>query len=400
MHRIGDDREQTPAQWAVRWHALVLLVAVLAASPVAYFVWHVAMGRSEPMFRTRAFAPPPPLAARTLLDGSWSKALEVHLREASPLAFWIRGTWNEAMYRVGMPQSRDVHFGSDGWLYSAHALRHDVRAVAARREARLARLEAVKRAVEAAGARLFVLVVPDKERVHPEHATADGRIPAGKEPIYRDLLADLRTAGIATVDLEAAFAAARAASPDRLYQRCDSHWEALGALCAARAVAAAVAEQGLESALSPRLPVAIASELEAQVAGDYWGNCGFLLVDEPGPPPRSRPMSSLTYGLLEPSRHYAAGVLSPGGVTPFDPDDAGAEILLAGTSFSKSNGASALRLALARPVRAVLRDGAASIESARDTLALLPSMPRVRLVLWEVVERGFLEDGWDRFPDR
>jgi len=321
-------------------------------------------------------------------------AMEPYLREASPLTFWWRGTWSEALFRLGAPQSRSVHFGSDGWLYMNHTVWPIPQLLQERATSRRALFAAVKARVEAAGAQLFVMIVPDKARVYPEHAYPDGVLGVAKAPLYGAMLGELRELGIATVDLEATMQAARAAQPELLYKPRDTHWEPYGALAAAKAVAGAIEASPIAQRLPPRQQVVIASRGTSMSVGDLVGMAGFLVLDDEGPPPRFVPLSLLTQGFAEPRDYYISGAQTPAGPRGFTGDEPDAAILMAGTSFSKANGAHALRLTLGRPIRSVLNDGAGSVGSMRDLLDLLPTMPQTRLVIWEMVERGFFENDW------
>ena len=385
---------QTPAQWAVRWHVLAIMALLTLAVPVGHLVWHGALGRTEPLLRTKSSVPAPLASGATLQNGQWMTAMEGYLREASPLTFWWRGAWNEALYRLGAPQSRNVHFGSDGWLYMNHTVWPDPELLRGRAASRRAMFAAVKQRVEAAGAELFVMLVPDKVRVYPEHAYGDGRLSAAKAPLYGALLGELRELGISTVDLEAALRTARSAQPELLYKPRDTHWEPRGALAAAQAAARAIEATPAATRLPQRQQVVIASRGTAMVVGDLVGMAGFLTLSDAGPPPRTVPMSLLTQSFTEPMEFYVSGVPTPAGPRAFTDEDEGAAILLAGTSFSKSNGAHALRLSLGRPIRVVVNDGAGSVASIHEVLGLLPKSPQTRLVVWEIVERGFFENDW------
>ncbi len=387
-------QQQTPAQWAVRWHVLVVTALLALAVPVCHLAWHGVAGHTEPLLRTKSFVPAPMASMASLQDGSWMTSMDRHLREASPLTFWWRGTWNETLYRLGAPQSRNVHFGSDGWLYMHHTVWPDPQLLQRRAASRRQLFAAVKQRVEAAGAELLVMIVPDKARVYPEHAYPDGVLSARKAPLYGQLLGELRESGIHTVDLEAAMAAARRTQPELLYKPQDTHWEPFGALAAAQAVARVVEAAPFAHRLPPRQTVVIASQGSAMVVGDLVGMAGFLTLADPGPPPRVVPMSLLTQSFTRPLDYYISGVSTPAGPRGFTGEEADAAILLAGTSFSKGNGAHALRLALGRPIRSVVIEGAGSVAAIREVLELLPTMPQTRLVIWEMVERGFFENDW------
>ena len=390
-----EERAQTPGQWAVRWHVLVFAAAITLWVPACHLLWHLVLGHGEPVFRTRSYVPAPAASIANVLDGTWMTAMERYLREASPVTYWLRGTWNEMLFRLGVPQSREVHFGRDGWLFSAANMRRDPAQLRARRAKRLSMLRAVAARVEGAGLRLFVMVVPDKERVYADLAFEGSEMPESMRPLYGELLADLGEVGIATVDLQSVLVQARAAQDAPVYKPRDSHWEPIGALAAAGAVAAAITAAGLDRTLAARQDVGLGAQHEVSVLGDLVGSAGFLAIDVPGPPPRCLPASALTFGLLEPYRSYQVLRNGPDGLRELPASDRDAEVVLAGTSFSKSSGGAALRLALRRSVHAIERDGATGLPSIAAALDELSSLPKAKLLVWEIVERGFFEPGWE-----
>ncbi len=383
---------QTPAQWAVRWHVLVAAALLLCGVPAWHLVWHGVFGHEAPALLTKSTVRRPEATPETVLDGKWMVAMDRYLREAAPATFWLRGTWNETLYRLGVPQSRIAHFGEDGWLFGNVTLQPDVAALRARAAERRRMLQLVQERVAAAGAVLFVMIVPDKARVYPEQVRPGALSPA-KEAVYDGLLAELRQLGIATTDLASVLRAARAANPAPLYKPRDTHWEPTGAFIAAQAVAAAIEASPVGARLAPRQPVVVAMHHRVDRLGDLAASAGFLSLEQAGAPTRSVPMSLLTYALQDRADVYHTGLATPQGAVPFTGEETDAEILLAGTSFSH-DGSHALRLALGRAIRLVQNDGAAGIESIREAIGLLPQQPRTRLVIWEIVERGFFEEAW------
>lgn len=388
----GDAPQQSPAQWAVRWHVLVLFAMLTCAVPAWHLCWHGVLGREEPLFLGRSTIRAPQANWDTLRSGAWMESMERHLREASPVTFWLRGTWNETLYRLGVPQSRTVHVGKEEWFYAASTLRPDVVEWQRRGPARRAFFAAVKARVEAAGARLFVGVVPDKVRIYPQFAQ-DGALSPAKEAVYGELLGELRALGIDTVDLAAALRAEAAQSPVPIYKPRDTHWEPTGALVAARAIATAIESGPVGTELGPRLPMVIQTSFSYDILNDGPANCGFLSFVDPEQDRRSVPFSLLTHRLRDRSSVYTVGVAAPTGPVALTWDDNDARIVLAGTSFSES-GKHALALVLGRKVHARHHHGAAGIDGIADVLEVLPTLRDAKVVVWEIVERGFHEEGW------
>lgn len=387
---------QTPAQWAVRWFGVAAGALLIASVPLVHVGWHVVLGHEDPPIRTRGQVPAPEPTWENVLDGTWMLAEERHLREASPVVWWLRSSWNEARYRAGAPQSDQVHVARDDWFFIMQAVWPDRPAFDAAAQKRRQFLRSVRERVEAAGARLFLMVVPDKARVYADIAYAGAGMPAAKEPVYGLLLADLAAAGIETVDLAAAMAAERAASPDEeLYFRRDTHWRPAGALAGARAAAAAIEGGPLGPLLSPRRQMEPGGMEAIRLVGDLTAMLGLGTIEVPDATGmRTVPLSLLSERLAETRQYY--GVVERDGQRsiPVRGDDADAEILVIGTSFSEENGLKALSLCLGRRVRGVIERGADGMKPLRSALPELARGTRAKIVIWELVERGFLEPVW------
>lgn len=390
------ERPQSMAQTAVRGFGVVALLALFAAAPVWHLLWHGVLGRERPVYETRSRVAAPEATSARLLEGSWMIDEERYLREASPVTWWLRGSFNEALYRVGVPQSKQVHFGKDGWFFEAGSVAPNVASFERAAPRRRAFFRQVDELVRAAGAELFVVVEPDKARVYPELAFADGVLSPAKAPIYGQLLAELGDAGIATVDMAAVMAAARAAAPDEeLFFRRDTHWRAPGALASGRALAAAI-EQRCGAVLGPRVGIELGNLTSVRMIGDLTANYGIATIerDDPTIGRRTVPMSLLAEDLAEVRDYYGVNRREGGVVAPMDGKDPAAPVLLIGTSFAEENGLNALSLMLGRPVRGVIVRGASGFSPLRAALAELKQGTRAKVVVWEMVERGFFTAEW------
>lgn len=401
MTTVDDSSPQSPAQWAVRWHGLVLAAVLVGSAPMVHVAWHAVLGHSEPMVPTRSQTPAPEGTWATLRDGSWMLAEERHLREASAVVWWLRGTWNENLLRVGLQPSGTVHVGDDGWLF-LQAERQPATGLFERRAVvRRAALAAVRDRLRGVGVELVVLVIPDKSRVHPEAAFAGPAVGVGKAPHYGALLGDLASAGIFAPDLAAAMMAARQASPEPLYYRTDTHWRPQGALAAALATAASVEASPLRDRLPPRSPLRVGPGATYRGVGDLAATLGIGTVDRDFDGRRiAEPASLFAQRYVESLEFYAAEPLTPDPALRLDGKDEQCPLVLVGTSYAESNGHQALQLAFGRPIRLVMAQGAGGIAPMQRLLTELtdPARPRPRLVFWEIVERGFFEAGWDRPP--
>jgi len=391
-----NDRPQTPAQWAVRWHGLVAAAVLAASVPLFHFGWHLVLGHTEPPVRTRGQIAPPEATWATLQNGEWMLAEQRHLREASPVAWWLRGQWNETLFRLSVPQSAAVQIGSDGWLFSRPTVFPDARTFAARSVRRAAVFSELRDLVRTAGAELMVVIVPDKARVYPEFTNAPDAI-ARKAPLYGQVLQELRDAGIATVDLAAAMAAAKAAAPqDLLYYQRDTHWRPLGALAAARAIATAIEQGPLGARLGPREPFELGALTQVPALSDLVAVLGLLTTELPNSrgTTTTTPLSLLSAELQELRDYYAVQRRTQAGSEVLDGKDPAAEVLLIGTSFAVENGTQALTLALGRPVRAITAFGASGLPALQLARPEVVRGMRAKVVIWEIVERGLLEEDW------
>jgi hypothetical protein len=395
MPEQPDTETQTPAQWAVRWHGLVLGAVLIASVPLVHLVWHGVLGHEAPPIRTRGQVDAPAPTRTNVLDGSWMLAKDRELRELSPIVWWLRSSWNEACFRADAPRSEQVHVGRDDWFFLRATVAPDRAVFERRAPVRRRFFTEVRDRVRAAGAELFVWLVPDKARVYPEFAFAEGVLPPAKVDVYATVRRELADLGIATADVAAAMAGARAATTEELYFRHDTHWRPQGALVAARAAAVSIEGGPLGARLGPRGGVELSGKESIRLVGDLTAMLGLATVEIPDARgTHTVPMSLLTERLAE-TRDYHGIVLRQGGQTlPLYGDTEHAEILVAGTSFSEENGWKALSLALGRPVRAVLERGAGGTEPARAVVRLLEQGVRPKLVIWEIVERGLFEEEW------
>lgn len=390
---------QTPAQWAVRWHGIVLAALLVFSVPVFHLTWHGILGHDEPLIVTRSQVPMLMPSLENVMDGTWMTQVDQYMREMSPIVWRLRGTWNETLFRFGLVQSDRVYLGREGWLYEGATVHPDVDRFDAMSAARRRVYSRVHDLVRASGAELVVSLVPDKVRVYPEYAYQGGAVSALKEPLYRRALQELRDEGIAVVDVAASMAAARVSEPGllRYYQR-DTHWRPEGALVAAQAVTAVI--EGLPGAagLSPRRVTELGARTSTLMLGGLVPMLGLLTYEEPSAEGHllSLPMSSLSAGLVE-SRDVYSVVMRTGAVkTSPLVDDVDNEVLLVGTSFSKTNGAVALALVLGRPVRMVMKPGASGLSAIREVLDELRRGTQAKVVVWEIVERGLMDKGWEQ----
>jgi len=236
--------EERPLAAAASDRWLTIAFVVLLSLPAL-----LALGGGEARARVRAGEPPATLRSLATAGGigPWLQQLQPYAR----VSFGGRHQlveWDTRLKQaLGLSRSygSDVTEGKEGWLfYRVHRGTQGVRPELPFRPDELDRwvrtLEGHRQAVEGVGAVFLVVIAPDKETIYPD------LLPAGLPdalPVSRldALTARLTEAGVRLVDLRPALRSARAAgafSRWPLYWRTDTHWNALGALLAARPVLA------------------------------------------------------------------------------------------------------------------------------------------------------------------
>ncbi|HEB53773.1 MAG TPA: hypothetical protein ENI87_11025 [bacterium] len=397
IERQPANGEQTPGQWAVRWFAVWFVGVLVAVVPLVHCTWHVVLGNTAPVVRTRSQVAMPAIDPSRLRTGEWMAAAERSLREASPVVWWLRGSYNELRYRLGVPHHARVRFGEDEWMFLAETCREIGPARPAMSAAARAFVADVLGRIRDAGAELLVAIVPDKARVYPKRAFADGRMPPHLGRRYADLVRRFEELGVPVVDLATPLAAA-AGDPagEPLYYARDTHWRPGGALLASQAIAAAI-EARFGDRLSPRVAMTLKGPSSYFAPGDLLLMSGMLGAVEPRPDGSVRPiaLSLLTNRLAERRDYYGIETKRGGGARALRGEDPAAEVLLVGTSFAEEGGLAALTFALGRDVYGCIDKGAVAIAPMqRAVRELADGVARPRVVVWQIVERGFGAVEW------
>lgn len=359
-HELAAAALEGRAGWHARLAALLLL-AVMAAG-----LWQV--GAALLRIDTAAL----PSTRDDFREGRTTAALEKAIDHALPLRESLIAVANAARWTLTGGTGERVRAGRADWLFLTDEVRHEP-AAAERQAGRIALLAAADAHLRARGVRLLVALVPDKTRV--QAAEWGQPLAAGHAARYARALADLRAAGVATVDLHAPLAAAAASGP--VYYRSDTHWNAAGARIAAQAIAEAAGRLGLD--LPPTPYRTEAGGEPAERVGDLIGLMGLSGMPAALRPPADREAPPITQA-AGPARAGEAGDLFADETVP---------VVLVGTSYSRrGNFHGFLQEALAATVLNAARDGGGFLQSATDYFgdAAFRETPPA-LVIWEVPER-------------
>jgi alginate O-acetyltransferase complex protein AlgJ len=138
---------------------------------------------------------------------------------------------------VGASEWRDVLIGRDGWLFfrADDTIEQD-RGVENFSDAELTQyvtvLDARRRWLERLGARMIMIIAPDKGTIYPEYMIP--QMPQVAPTRLDQLIAATADTDITLLDLRPALKAAKSSGP--LYYKADTHWTPLGAYVAANQV--------------------------------------------------------------------------------------------------------------------------------------------------------------------
>lgn len=201
---------------------------------IAFLVLGAGMGAFSAVQAWRATGGP---VADTALNGRWTGAYDRAFAEKIPVFDTARDLWGIVDYALFRQGRKGVVIGSDGWLFTDEEF---TAWPGAQKEidAHLAYVSDVKKALDAKGVKLAVVLIPAKARLYPDRLGAN-RWPAHNANFYENALAAIRGAGIPVADLYTVFS--RAENREALFLRTDTHWSPAGARLAARTVAETVA---------------------------------------------------------------------------------------------------------------------------------------------------------------
>lgn len=364
---------------ALRRANALLFVALLALGPLLRVL-------AEPMW-TAASKDVPAFDWSGFREGEWASGVERHLQETSPVTAWFRGVYNEARVLLGVYESPAVHLGRGGWLFVPASLDPDVEKLAADSELRLGFLRDVRDKADRLGVRILVAPVPDKVRIYPDRAFADGVLREPKLGAYARILAELDQAGLDSVDLASPLLELRAARPEEpLYYRRDTHWTPAATTAASHRIWRRVVELGWGEDLGER----VRHEAVPFTSVERLPDLARLIGLVPGGVLESALRERLDHnGLLE--------VAGADRRVPVDVEQPAARIAVCGDSFAPGlvvgiAGHSGLRV-----------DGRGVLPAMGPVAGLVAIFDAIesgrlaaRVVVWQLVERSWVELGWRR----
>jgi alginate O-acetyltransferase complex protein AlgJ len=298
---------------------------------------------------------------KTVLNGARSKALETNLEKAFPLRQAAIDVWGSLEFGVFQNGRKGVLVGSNGWFYSSEEFERP-KNFAAEIAAKLEYITQVKTALENAGIKLAVVLVPAKARVYPEYLGRYTR-PKYWDDVYSKFLTDLQAKGVIAPNLLNAMK-----SRDSMFLKTDTHWTPSGARVAAHAVADAV---------KPLLEFQVQTfkQKPAKATRHEGDLLKFIPLASFSPKPAP---DRLETPIVEGTESAGAGLFG----------DSNIEVALVGTSYSanpKFNFDGALKLELQTDVLNLALEGKGPITPMREFLKALPE--NLKLVVWEIPER-------------
>jgi alginate O-acetyltransferase complex protein AlgJ len=313
-----------------------------------------------------------PVNQKDFLDGhltaAWAKGLDHNLPWREQLIGWA----NAGRYLLTRGAGDQVRLGRDDWLFSVEEIQFDAQAQA-HAQARVQMMAQAARALDAQGVKVVVALVPDKVRMLAQHLSAS-QYPDWYSNRYADLLQTIAHAHVPVVDLRPALQSPPG-EPERYY-RTDTHWNQLGALSAAQAVAQTV------HSIAPGLPTA---RFETRPEGGNQARVGDLLrmMGLQSMPDLLRPRPDIE----QPHTTEKLADGAPVGLL----GDVAIPVVLVGSSYSqRANFHGYLQQALGAEVLNAAKDGGGFIQSIQAYLnddAFRTQKPQV--IVWEVPERVF-----------
>ena len=176
------------------------------------------------------------LTVESVLTGGAAKEVEAALEKNALLSEAMRPPYNELMYlSLGVVSPRVV-VGPDNWLFFASRTGGLPRAAMKRLVQTCKEIATLIRWLEANGTHVIFEFIPRKQSLYPEQLPDNLNPPF--EPVYPELVAAMRAAGLDVLDLSHALGPAEGI----FFLTNDDHWNHEGSRRSAEAVAARITE--------------------------------------------------------------------------------------------------------------------------------------------------------------
>jgi alginate O-acetyltransferase complex protein AlgJ len=310
---------------------------------------------------------------RTSLDfweGRTTAQLERQLDLKMPLRGQIIGYANAMRFASTSGAGDQVRAGRDGWLFLTEELRFDGEGPS-NLLSRVELLRQTNQALGHIGAKLIVVLVPDKSRVYSTYLQS-GRYPSFNETRYQKSIAAFQSNGITAVDILTPLMAAKV--HNTVYYKTDTHWNQVGAHIAAEAVAETAKKYA--KALDRTEFTSINGVKSAPRTGDLVRLMG--LEDLPDFL-RPQPDVEVPVTTHQTSADGASSLFGESTVS----------VTLIGTSYSlRGNFHGFLQQALSAKILNIAKDGGGFLQSATQYFTDESfHQTKPKLVIWEIPER-------------
>jgi alginate O-acetyltransferase complex protein AlgJ len=324
-----------------------------------------------------------PKDMKSFREGAMTQTLEKQLDLKLPFRSTAIAFANTIRYQLFKGGGDQVRTGKNDWLFIAEELKYEgpkANAASATNpeaslEARVALIAGLAKRLDAQGVKLVIALVPDKARLYAQHLNS-GDYPSYNKGRYQSALEGLKLNNVTTANL--LLALEPSATQSDIYYRTDTHWNQLGAMLAAKEIAAVVNTLKLD--LKPAFFSTQAKAPEESRSGDLIRLMGMEFVPNALRPKLDRETPEITI-----EKPAAATEKVSTGLF----DDAGVPVILAGTSYSlRANFHGRLQEFLQTKVLNTAKDGGGFLQSMTAYLkddAFKSSKPKV--LIWEVTER-------------
>lgn len=265
-------------------HAVSARPAIAFIAVVALLLWLPLLGavlRGKPQDTSgenRTLAPAPRMEANLQTLKEFPRAFEAYFEDRFGFRnFLVRQFHTVQFGWLGVADWEQAIKGKGDWLYLGRkALIDESRGLNPLTDAEAAmwaeRIDEIRRWQEARGGAFLFVLVPDKQRVYPEYLP-DWYVPSESRR-KEQLIAALAPLGTPVLDLTESLRAAKAANPEPLWLKTDTHWNGYGAWHGYRAIVERLVAMGLP--LTPLDRNDLAPTTEPGLGAEAWRSTGDL----------------------------------------------------------------------------------------------------------------------------